>query len=194
MFRRAVPHPSIPSTPSARTNLHARSTSSQPSHHRQVTHRRGIRGVLPATRTLGGLAIESRNDEGPMGAADSRRVSAGCARVTGLSIRHCGPFSSPRRATLQFGWCLFLIHCRRRDHYFWAEFTTDARKTARFAVLIPTAAGLYWWFIVCRSRFPIWSDFVLLVIPEAVFAAAVVARSVLLTHNAGATLRKSATN
>ena len=77
---------------------------------------------------------------------------------------------------------------------FGLSFTTDARKTARFAVLIPTAAGLYWWFIVCRSRFPIWSDFVLLVIPEAVFAAAVVARSVLLTHNAGATLRKSATN
>jgi hypothetical protein len=68
------------------------------------------------------------------------------------------------------------------------SFTTVARTTGKFAVLIPAAAGFYWWFFVCRSRFPIWSDFMLLVIPEAVFAAAIVARGVLPTLNTGAAL------
>jgi len=96
------------------------------------------------------------------------------------------PFAGPP-FSLDGAYFLFILAAEIA--IFGLSFTTVARNTDRFAVLIPTAAGFYWWFIVCRSRSPIWSDFMLLVIPEAIFAAAVFARSVLLTHNAGAALR-----
>ena len=44
------------------------------------------------------------------------------------------------------------------------------------ACLLAFAALAYWWFVICRNRNPIWSDFEWLMAPDFVFAAAVLLR------------------
>jgi hypothetical protein len=52
------------------------------------------------------------------------------------------------------------------------------RHVASFAVacLLAFAALTYWWFVICRTGNPIWSDFEWLTVPDFLFAAAVLLR------------------
>ena len=59
------------------------------------------------------------------------------------------------------------------------SFTDIVRKASKLALVIPAAAAAYWWFVVDRGRSPVWSDFLITVIPETCFAAAIFMRMLL---------------
>ena len=44
--------------------------------------------------------------------------------------------------------------------------------SAWLAILVGLAAASFWWFVICRTIRPIWSDFGWFVIPELVFSIA----------------------
>ena len=52
--------------------------------------------------------------------------------------------------------------------------TKHKRLASLLAIVVGSAALIYWWQVICRGTKPIWSDFLWFVVPEILFTSAVV--------------------